>query len=49
MYSDKEYFDVNKMRNRSEFVFDLLVSQINFDVQQQFVSTLININETYYI
>lgn len=43
------YFDVHKMRNRSEFVVDLLVSAINFDVQQQFVSTLININDTYYI
>jgi len=48
MYSDR-YSDVNKMRNHSEFVVDLLVSPINFDVQLQFVSTLININETHYI
>lgn len=37
---------LNKMRYRSEILVDLLVSQINFDIQLQFVRTLINSNET---
>lgn len=43
------YSDENKMKNLSEFVVDLLVFPINFDVQLLFVCTFININETYYI
>jgi len=46
MYSRRNS-DVYKMRYRCEILVDLRESSINFDIQLQFVRTLINSNETY--